>query len=1012
MTSEASEFSGLARLARFVIAKAPLMIGGWLLFVIAVNVLVPQLETVVSRDSTPFVPPSAPSMRAVKAMDSTFGNGKSRAFLTVVAERDHGLTAADQRYVTRLAADLGKNARKISWVQDVSEPELRKALTSADGKAIYFQVGVPGYTGAPTSVAQVKAVRDAAAIGKPAGLDVAVTGSSATITDMVVNAETSFVKVTAVTLVLIAIVLLLIYRSIVVTGFVLSVIGIALAAARGVTAFLGLHAFNVSTFTGSFLTGVVLGATTDYAIFLVSRYHELRRQGVEPRVAARIASARVSAVIVGSALTVVIATACLGLAHVGLFRTTGPPIAVSVLIALGISLTLTPPVVALLGERGLLEPRPRTAGAGGWERLGAMVVARPGRVLVAGLVPLLLLAALFPLFKPSYDERRVQPIGTQSNDGYALMNAHYPVNEALPDFVLITADHDLRNQRDLAALERASDAVAQIPGVALVRGVTRPTGTTIRQASLGYQAGTIGSRLSKADDRLAAGQAGTRKLVDGAGHLHSGATQVAQGADAAASAAGQLVDGVDSLHQGLEKLAAGSGTAAGGSRKLRAAAAALAGGLDTAASQTQLAVDGLGLAYDALATKSLTCGIDPACKKARAGIKQIYQGERDQLLPGLRTAAAGAHQIAAGAADLDGALARIRSGLATAAGGSAQLAGGQRTMRESLGRLADGTGKVADASGRVGDGTAQLAGSVDQLRSGLSSAASYLRAAAKATDAPQAGGFYLPPSALKDPRFTLASGSYVSRDGRVARLIVLGDTNAFGHAASARVRAIDETVRSSLDGTRLAGSRVALTGMAATNADISGLAQSDFRLVAAVALIAIFLILLLLIRSLVAATLLLGSVVLSYAATMGLSVLVWQLLIGTPIEWTVGCIAFVLLVAVGADYNLLLIKRVHEEAPDGSREGVARAVAVTGGVITAAGVIFAASMFAMMSANVTSLVQVGFTVGCGLLLDTFVVRTLVVPAIAALLGPRLWWPAKVGPVTTQARFSGGSGVAA
>lgn len=995
MTTGPEESSGLARLARFAIAKAPWTIGGWLLFVVAVNVLVPQLEAVVAEDSTPFVPTSAPSLRAVKAMDSTFGNGKSRAFLAVVAEREGGLTQADQQYVTGLAARLGEDTGNVTYVQDVSEPRLRQALTSKDGEALYFQVGVPGYTGAPTSVKQVESVRDAAEVGKPAGLEVAVTGASATITDMVVEVESSILKITAVTLVMIAIILFLIYRSVVVTAFVLSVIGIALAAARGVTAFLGQDVLDVSTFTGSFLTGVVLGATTDYAIFLISRYHELRRQGVEPREAAQVASSRVSSVIIGSALTVVLATASLALAHVGLFRTTGPPIAVGIALSLAISLTLTPPVVALLGERGLLEPRPRPAGNGGWDRLGALVVARPARVLAAGLLPLVLLAALFPLFKPSYDERRVQPDGTESNDGYALMDAHYPRNEALPDFVLVTADHDLRNTRDLAVLERAAAAVAQVPGVASVRGVTRPTGTTISQASLGYQAGQVGNRLANAGDRLEAGSGDAEKLVDGAGQLRSGATQVAQGADAAADGAGRLVDGVEGLHQGLERLVDGSGQVAAGSKRFRAAATTLADGLATAASQTQVAVDGLGLAYQALATKSLTCNLDLACKRARDGIKQIYVAERDRLLPGLREAAAGARQLADGAGDLSQALRRIRSGLSTAERGSKQLAAGQRTMRDSLGELASGTDQVADATGLVEGGTTQLAGSVDELRTGLAGAASYLRSASKATKGPDTGGFYLPPSALKDSRFALASGSYLSADGRVARLIVLGETDAFGHAAADRIDTISDTLRSSLGGTQLAGSEIAATGMAATNADIERLSMADFRLVAVVALIAIFLVLLLLIRSIVAATLLLGSVVLSYAATMGLAVLVWQLLLDTPIEWTVGCIAFVLLVAVGADYNLLLIKRVHEESPDGNRAGVARAVGVTGGVITAAGVIFAASMFAMMSGSVTTLIQLGFTVGFGLLLDTFVVRTLVVPAFAALAGPRLWWPAKV-----------------
>lgn len=994
MSSAAPESSALARLARFTIAKAPWMIGGWLLLVLAVNVLVPQLEVVVAKDSTPFVPESAPSLRAVKEMDDTFGNGKSRSFIVVVAERKGGLTEADVSFVTGLATTLAKDTEDVTYVQDISEPRLRQALTSSDGEAIYFQVGLPGYTGAPTSVGQVESIREHAADGRPDGLAVEVTGASGTVTDMVIEVESSILVITAVTLVMIAMILYVIYRSVAITAFVLGVIGMALAAARGATALLGeIGAFDVSTFTGSFLTGVVLGATTDYAIFLISRYHELRRQGVEPREAAQVASARVSAVIIGSALTVILANACLGLAHVGLFRTTGPAIAVSVLLALGIVLTLTPPLLAILGEKLLLEPRVRRDGAGGWQRLGAQVVARPGRVLLAGLVPLIMLAAFFPAFEPSYDVRSVQPDDTESNVGYRVMDAHFPKNEALPDFVLITADHDLRNPTDLASIEQAAAAAARVRGVTSVRAVTRPTGTTIKQASLGNQSGVIGDRLAQAGKRLEAGKSGAAELVDGAGQLDDGATRVARGAGDAVDGADQLLTGVEKLHAGLEKLATGSGAATNGTKQLRAGADQLADGLESAVSQTRLAVDGLGLAYDAL-TKSLTCGLDAYCSGARKGIRQIWVAERDQLVPGLEEAAAGARQLANGAIGLEAGLGRIRAGLETARGGSARLVDAQEQLNDGLGQLADGTGQVADASGLVAGGTEQLAGSVTELADGLKAAASYLQGVARSTP-PSSGGFYLPPSALTDSRFALASGAYLSPDGTVARLIVLGDSNPFGRAAAERSGEVVDVVRTSLRGTSLEGSQVATTGMASTNADIAELSQSDFRLVAIAALIAVFLVLLLLIRSIVAATFLLASVVLSYAATMGLAILVWQVLIGTPIDWTVACIAFVLLVAVGADYNLLLIKRVHEEAPDGSREGVARAVALTGGVITAAGVIFAASLFAMMAGSVTTLVQLGFTAGIGLLIDTFVVRTLVVPAFAAIVGPRLWWPSKV-----------------
>ena len=116
------------------------------------------------------------------------------------------------------------------------------------------------------------------------------------------------------------------------------------------------------------------------------------------------------------------------------------------------------------------------------------------------------------------------------------------------------------------------------------------------------------------------------------------------------------------------------------------------------------------------------------------------------------------------------------------------------------------------------------------------------------------------------------------------------------------------------------------------------------------------------------------------------------MLLGQDLDWSVPVLAFILLVAVGADYNMLLMKRMQEEAPDGDRAGIARATSATGRVITAAGLIFAASMFALMAGTVTTIGQTGFTIGAGLLLDTFVVRSLVIPAIAALLGPRLWWP--------------------
>jgi putative drug exporter of the RND superfamily len=121
-------------------------------------------------------------------------------------------------------------------------------------------------------------------------------------------------------------------------------------------------------------------------------------------------------------------------------------------------------------------------------------------------------------------------------------------------------------------------------------------------------------------------------------------------------------------------------------------------------------------------------------------------------------------------------------------------------------------------------------------------------------------------------------------------------------------------------------------------------------------------------------------------------VIVFQFIGGHQLSWSVPGMAFIVLVAVGADYNMLLISRVRDESLHDVREGVVKTVASTGGVITSAGLIFAASMFGLLFGSITGMVQAGFIIGVGLLIDTFLVRTVTVPALAVLIGRANWWP--------------------
>jgi RND superfamily putative drug exporter len=970
----------MGRIAAFAVRRGPVVLLFWLIAIAGFNVLVPQLDKVIAHDTTAFIPSYAKSMVAFRHLDQEFGDGKSQTFAFVAVERKSGLTSRDELWLQSLTARLAADPTHFSSVPDLTQPGMFDALQSKDHQALYLQIGLPGPVGAPQTDDQVAKLRSEVGTA-PTGLSAYVTGTPATIADTQNSIQSSIAKITVITVVLIGIILFLLYRSIPMTVAVLTFIGAALGLARGVVALAGQeHLFHVSTFTASFVTAVVLGAATDYAIFLLSRFHELRRAGVEAKEAARDATVSTASVIVGSALTVALALASMAFAHIAMFNTTGPAVSLAILSTLALSLTFLPAMIALVGPRGWLDPKVQRSEKA-WNRLGTFIVTKPARVLALGLIPLLLLAAFFPLAKVAYDQRRTLPAGEQSSLGYQLLDKHFPPNEVLADYLLITTDHNVRNSADLAAIEKAAAAVANVPGVESVRTVTRPLGTTLTQASLAYQMGVAGKQLGSASKQVTKGARAAHQLNSGANELSAGASQAATGAQ-------QVLSGANQLASGLPKLASGASSAKSGSSQLQAGARLLAESLSSGADQAQLAVSGLGLAYNALKQSPL-CGIDPYCSRARAGIAKIYTAERDQLVPGMRQAADAANRIASGAGSLTTGLSQLQSGLAQANGGATALRDGQALLASKLGELANGAGQVAN-------GTGQMASQVSGLGSGLASASTFLNGASSTAGQSGSGGFYLPPAAFRDPRFATASNAFVSPNGRSVRMIEISATDAFGNAAMDRVPKLVAAVQKALAGTPMSNARVEITGLPAADGDIKTLAGEDFNHTALAALIVVLIILMLLLRSVLASVFLMASVVLSYAAAVGLGVLVWQDLIGKPLDWTIPSIAFVLLVAVGADYNMLLVKRIHDEAPNGEREGIARAVSVTGSVITAAGLIFASSVFAMMAGNVLTLEQLGFTIGMGLLLDTFIVRTLVVPAFATLLGPNLWWPSNRG----------------
>lgn len=233
------------------------------------------------------------------------------------------------------------------------------------------------------------------------------------------------------------------------------------------------------------------------------------------------------------------------------------------------------------------------------------------------------------------------------------------------------------------------------------------------------------------------------------------------------------------------------------------------------------------------------------------------------------------------------------------------------------------------------------------------------------------------------------AGDVVVREGNVLVRATLDY-----QADSAEAEELVKELRIALDAV---SPEVLVGGVTAVALDTNVTAQADLTKIIPIVLVVILVILMLLLRSVLAPVLLIASVVLSYATALGVSALVFNNILGFDgADASVPLFGFVFLVALGVDYNIFLMTRVREESLRiGTRPGILRGLGVTGGVITSAGVVLAATFAALGVIPILFLAQIAFIVAFGVLLDTVIVRSLLVPALAYDIGPKIWWPSKL-----------------
>ena len=904
----------------------------WVGLVVVLNTAVPQLEVVGQERSVSLAPDDAPSLQAVERVGKLFDEFDSNSAAMILLEGDQPLDKDAHHYYDTLIDKLEADTTHVQHIQDFwGDPLTAGGAQSADEKAAYVQLYLAGNQGESLANESVDAVRKiVAANPPPAGIKVYVTGPAAMTSDQHLAGDKGVKLITAVTIAVIFVTLLFVYRSPTTVVLVLVMVALQLSAARGIVAFLGnIGLIGLSTFAVNLLTTMAIAAATDYAIFILGRYHEAREAGEDRETAFYTMYHGTAHVILGSGLTIAGATFCLHFTRMPYFKSLGIPLAIGMLIAVFAALTMAPAMLTICSRFGLFEPK-RKMRTRGWRRIGTAVVRWPVPILVASMALALVGLIALPSYTTSYNDRNYLPKDIPANEGYAAADRHFPQARMNPELLLIETDHDVRNSADMLVIDRIAKKIFKVPGIGRVQGITRPLGTTIDHTSIPFLISMQGSaqqlNMSYLQDRMK----DMTKMGDD--------MQVA-------------INQLEAQYKLMQQLTQVTHAMVTKTKKMV---------LDTNEIRDHIAdFDDFFRPIRNYFYWEPHCFDIPVCWAVRSvfdtldGIdilsddlgKMVVDMDRmDELMPQMLTILP-------------------------------PMIENMKTMRRMMLTM-----------------QSTFSGFQDQLQAMQANAT----ALGKAFDASKNDdSFYLPPEVFDNPEFKRGMKMFISPDGKAVRFIISHENDPTTPEGIAHVAKIKAAAFEAIKGTPLEGSKVYLGGTASVYKDMQEGANYDLLIAGIASLCLIFIIMLILTRSVVAAAVIVGTVGLSLGASFGMSILIWQHIVGIELHWMVLAMSVIILLAVGSDYNLLLVSRFKEEFHAGVNTGIIRSMAGSGSVVTSAGLVFAFTMASMVISDLRVAGQVGSTIALGLLFDTLVVRSFMTPSIAAILGRWLWWPQRI-----------------
>ena len=907
----------------------------WLAIAVIVAIGVPPLEKVEKEHSVSLSPNDAPSFKAIKRMSEDFKETNSDSVAMVVLEGQQSLGDDAHRFYDHLIRLLEADPNHVQHIQNFwGDPLTAAAAQSTDGKAVYVQLNLAGRPASTMANQSVESVRAIVArTPAPPGVTAYVTGPAAIVSDMSGSGDKTVILITLVSLAVIFGTLLLVYRSVVTVIILLLLVGIELQIARGIVAFLGDHG--------------VIGLTT-YAINLLVAVgiaagtdygifflgrYQEARQAGEDREKAFYTTYH------GVAKVVLASGSTIAGALFCLSFTRLPffqPIGIpcAVGVFVAVAVALTlVPAVLAAGSRVGLFEPKRKIKSYGWRRIGTAIVRWPGPILVATLAIALIGLLTLPGYKPSYNDMKYLPKGFPGELGYEAAQRHFPQSRMMTPEMLL-----VEADHDLRNTADFLVLNKLAKGILAVPGISRVQAATRPEGTpIGHASIPFMLSMSQASQiqNMAFQRGRMNDLLKQADELT------------------KAINIVQRMYGLLQQIVATTHNINRNTHDIQVLTAELR---DHIADFEDFFRPIRSYFY-----WEKHCYDIPICWSLRSVFDSIDGADQiDEKLAYL-------------VADLDR-LDAIMPQLLTQFPEMIEIMQSTRTMMLAMHSTMAGTFGQVDENG---GNTTAMGKAFD---------------AAKDDDS-----FYIPPDAFENKDFQRVMKVFLSPDGKAARMLISLRDDPGSPDGILRVDAIKSAAEEALKGTPLEDSKIYLTGTAAMTKDLVEGSKYDLMIAGVAALCLIFIIMLIMTRGFIAALVIVGTVLLSLGASFGLSVLVWQYLLGIQIHWVVLAMSVIVLLAVGSDYNLLLVSRMKEEIGAGINTGIIRAMGGTGKVVTNAGLVFAFTMASMLVSDLRIIGQLGSTIGLGLLFDTLVVRAFMTPSIAAVLGRWFWWPQHVRP---------------